>query len=132
MRKKPRVLFVCIGNSCRSQMAEAFARRQGADAMEAASAGVAPCGMVSPATEDLMREKGIELDGCRSKGFDETGTDYDLIVNMSGMALPPSDAPVRVWKVEDPIGLNLHRHRAIRDQIEELVRGLIEELRAKG
>ena len=124
-----RVLFVCIGNSCRSQMAEAFARRYGSDAIEAASAGLAPCGIVSPVTKEVMREKNIELDGCRSKGLAETGADFDLIVNLSGMALPALGAPVRVWKVEDPVALGVERHRQIRDQIEDLVERLILEFR---
>jgi arsenate reductase len=126
---KPRVLFVCIGNSCRSQMAEAFARRYGADAIEAASAGLAPCGIVSPLTLDVMREKGIALDGHYSKGFDETGFDFDLIVNISGFPLPSTRAPVREWKVDDPVSLSPGRNRQIRNQIEELVKSLVEEFR---
>ncbi len=125
-----RVLFVCIGNSCRSQMAEAFANRYGADVLVARSAGLRPCEMVSPATAQLMREKGIEVSAAHPKGLDETGTNYDLVVNMSGYALPAGvRAPVREWNVEDPIWFSEERHRGIRDQIESLVRGLIADLR---
>ncbi len=127
-----RVLFVCIGNACRSQMAEAFARRYGSDVIDAASAGIAPCEMVSPVTAQLMLEKNIDLDGCQPKGFDATGTDFDLIVNMSGSPLYGLRPEIREWKVEDPIWLNLDHHRAIRDQIEMLVQKLILEFRAKG
>jgi arsenate reductase (thioredoxin) len=127
-----RVLFVCIGNACRSQMAEAFARRYGSDVMVPASAGIHPCGMVAPATCRLMLEKNIDLDGCTSKGLAEAGTDVDLIVNMSGYALPKTvAAPVRVWEVEDPIGFTDERHREVRDEIERRVQILILELRKR-
>ena len=126
-----RVLFVCIGNACRSQMAEAFARAYGSDVLEARSAGIAPCEMVSPATVELMREKNIDLDGAVPKGFDQTGSDYDLIINMSGRPLARLKAPVRNWDVADPIWFDDERHREIRDQIEMLVQRLILELRQK-
>ncbi len=127
-----RVLFVCIGNSCRSQMAEAFARAYGRDVMVVRSAGWEPSGMVSPLTRELMLEKNIKIEGSITKGFDTTGTDYDLIVNMSGRPLPANiAAPVREWKVEDPIGLSTERHREIRDQVEGLVQGLVIELRRR-
>ncbi len=130
--RRYRVLFVCIGNACRSQMAEAFANRYGSDVLTARSAGVQPCEMVSPATAELMREKNINLDGAMPKGFDTTGTDYDVIVNMSGHRLPPGLADrTREWTVEDPIWFTRERHAEVRDQIEMLVQRLILELRRK-
>lgn len=128
--RRYRVLFVCIGNACRSQMAEAFARRYGSDVLDPQSAGLAPAGFLSPDTRQVMFEKDIDIEGCESKGFDTTGNAFDLIVNMSGYPLPPLlPSPVREWKVEDPIGLSLDRHREIRDRIEGLVVGLILEFR---
>ena len=128
-----RVLFVCIGNACRSQMAEAFARTYGSDVIDAASAGLWPCEMVSPATLEYMGEKNIDLSSCHPKGLIETGADFDLIVNMSGYPLPAGiSAPVRVWKVDDPIWFPADKHRQVRDQIERLVQSLIIELRKKG
>ena len=125
-----RVLFVCIGNSCRSQMAEAFARRYGSDVLEPESAGIASAGFISPDTRQVMFEKNIDLEGCESKGFERTGNEFDLIVNLSGYPLPPLlPSPVREWKVPDPISLSLDRHREIRDQIEGLVASLILEFR---
>jgi arsenate reductase len=127
-----RVLFVCIGNACRSQMAEAFARTYGSDVIIAKSAGLRPCDMVAPATVQLMLEKHISLDGCIPKGLDETGTNFDLIVNMSGLPLPAGvNVPVRHWKVEDPIWLPEDRHREVRDQIEKLVQDLLTEFRKR-
>jgi arsenate reductase len=125
-----RVLFVCIGNSCRSQMAEAFARHYGSGVIEPASAGLAPAGMIAPDTRQVMIEKNMSMDEQRPKSLYETGADFDLIVNLSGYPLPRIfSAPVREWKVEDPISLDLDRHRQIRDQIEGLVQELIQEYR---
>jgi protein-tyrosine-phosphatase len=113
-------------------MAEAFARRYGTDVVFAKSAGLHPATMVSPVTARLMFEKNIDLEGSVPKGLDETGTSFDLIVNMSGQPLPGSIlSPVREWDVEDPIGLSEERHREVRDRIESLVQNLILELRRK-
>ncbi len=127
-----RVLFVCIGNACRSQMAEAFARAYGADVMVAKSAGLYPADMIPSTTVQLMLEKNISLNGCVPKGFDQTGTNFDLIVNMSGLPLGVAlPVPVREWKVDDPIRLPEEQHRAVRDRIESLVQNLILEFRRK-
>jgi arsenate reductase (thioredoxin) len=127
-----RVLFVCIGNACRSQMAEAFASAYGSDVMIAKSAGLYPADTIPSITVQLMLEKNISLDGCVSKGFDQTGRDFDLIVNMSGLPLGPlMSVPVRDWKVDDPIRLSEAQHRTVRDRIEVLVQNLILELRRK-
>jgi arsenate reductase (thioredoxin) len=127
-----RVLFVCIGNSCRSQMAEAFARAYGPDVIEPTSAGLQPCHIVSPATLEYMLEKNIDLNHYRPKGLIDTGAGFDLIVNMSGFPLPAGiPAPIRVWKVDDPIAFPPERHRQVRDQIERLVQSLIIELRRR-
>jgi len=124
-----RVLFVCIGNACRSQMAEAFARAHGGDIVVAQSAGLWPASRIPLVTLELMLEKNISLDGCSPKGLDRTGTGFDLILNMSGEPLPgPVSVPVREWNVEDPVCLPTQRQREIRDQIEGLVRDLLAEL----
>ena len=113
-------------------MAEGFARTYGSDVMIVKSAGLYPAAMVSPATIEYMLEKNIRLDGAVPKGLLETGADFDLIVNMSGLPLPAGiPAPVRMWNIEDPIGASPARHREIRDQIENLVQRLILELRKK-
>jgi protein-tyrosine-phosphatase len=127
-----RVLFVCYGNACRSQMAEAFARAYGEGVLIPHSAGLHPAGMVSPVSARLMLEKNISLDGHWSKGFGQTGLDFDLVVNMSGLPLPREVSAQTLemeWAVEDPIGLPEIRQREIRERIDLLVRALIEELR---
>jgi protein-tyrosine-phosphatase len=128
---KLKVLFVCVGNACRSQMAEAFARVNGNAALEAASAGLAPAVAIPADTHMVMREKGIGLNGHSPKPLAATDGDrFDLIVNLSGAPLPSAwSAKVREWKVPDPIGLSLKFHREVRDQIEALVQGLILQTR---
>jgi arsenate reductase (thioredoxin) len=128
---KRRVLFVCIGNSCRSQMAEGFARKYGSDVMEALSAGTAPASIVQPLTQQVMEEKNISLDGQYPKHVSTFDlSTFDLIINMSGYRLPgrPS-VEVREWTVVDPVGRSEDVYTAVRDDIEAAVMRLILELR---
>lgn len=128
---KTRVLFICIGNSCRSQMAEGFARTYGADVMIPASAGLAPAFMVAPDTVRAMDEKNIDLRDHFPKSLKQLGrAQFDLFINMSGFDLPPGiDTAVRDWDVPDPIAEDYETHCQIRDEIEARVMGLILELR---
>jgi len=131
--RRYRVLFVCVGNSCRSQMAEGLARAYGSDVLEAESAGLSPCGVIFPPTIEVMLERDISIEGAQSKGVEAEGlAGFDLIINLSGWEFPyPTTTPVRTWTVSDPFGHNLEIHRAIRDQIEALVQELMVELRRK-
>ena len=127
-----RVLFVCLGNSCRSQMAEGFARCYGRDVMHAQSAGLAPAGTVAPDTVRTMAEKNIDLGGHFPKALDNfPPNEWDAIVNMSGFPLPVAyqHPAVRNWTVQDPMGEDEDVYRRVRDQIEHLVMGLILEYR---
>jgi arsenate reductase len=126
-----RVLFVCLGNSCRSQMAEGFARALGADTWEVASAGLMPAVMIAPPVREVMDEKGISLGEQFPKPIEWMRPEsFDLIVNISGYPLPEGiRAPVVEWQVDDPIGRPLRVYRRVRDEIEGLVRGLLEDVR---
>jgi arsenate reductase (thioredoxin) len=126
-----KILFLCIGNSCRSQMAEGFARFYGGDVLRASSAGLSPAPVVQPLTFEVMREKNVPLDGHHAKDLGSVAVaDFDLLVNMSGVKLPNRiPIEVREWKVEDPIGRPVEIYREVRDQIESLVMQLILELR---
>ena len=128
---KQRVLFVCIGNSCRSQMAEGFARKYGEDVMVAASAGVAPAMGVAGDTIRAMEEKNIDVRAHFPKSVRHMNRlSFDLIVNMSGSEFQAGvAAPVVRWDVEDPIGRSFDVYREVRDRIELLVMQLILELR---
>lgn len=129
-----RVLFVCIGNSCRSQMAEGFARRYGADVMEPMSAGLAPASLVAPLTRQAMLEhKRIDLSRHWPKSIFEVTGPFDIIVNLSGEPLPPQlrGAAVRTWAVDDPVTGDEKVHLAAADKIEGMVQQLILELRGR-
>ena len=129
-----KILFVCIGNSCRSQMAEAFARAYGSDVMVAESAGLAPAPDIAELTSEVMAEKNIDLSKQFPKGLMEVDlSSYDLIINISGYPFPvPGRAPVRDWSVEDPIGGKKKTHQNVADQLEGLVMQLVLELRRQG
>jgi arsenate reductase (thioredoxin) len=130
MSVKRRVLFVCIGNSCRSQMAEAFARHYGSDVLEAESAGVYPASTVAPLTGQVLRERNIGIEGHFPKDLSAVLHEpFDLVVNMSGLPLEISGADRIEWIVPDPIGQPQEVFRSVADQIESLVMRLILDLR---
>jgi len=125
------VLFVCVENSNRSQMAEAFARIHGAGRIEAASAGSRPSGRVNPKAIAAMRELGYDLSGHGSKGLDAfNGRTVDVAVTMGcGDECPLVLARERVdWKIPDPRDMTAEEFRGVRDLIERKVRDLITTL----
>lgn len=129
---KKRVLFVCIGNACRSQMAEAFARAYGSDTLIVHSAGLAPAASLPPLTRQTLSEKNISSEGQFPKAVESfTMENFDVVINLSGERLPPSLVSARVieWNVRDPIGESEAVYRAVAAQIEGLVMRLILELR---
>lgn len=128
---KPRVLFVCIGNSCRSQMAEAFARLYGNDVLIAASAGLAPAFTVAPDTLRAMAEKDLDLRDHFPKSIRQLGRSrFDIVINLSGAPLPPDlDAQIVEWDVADPVDMDYEEHCEVRDYIERLVMNFVLELR---
>ena len=131
MKRPKRVLFVCIGNSCRSQMAEAFARCFGRGVLEPASAGVYPAVKIAPDTVRAMAEKNLNLGSQFPKSVEQVDlSQFDLIVDMSGGLLEEiPHPPVKVWDVPDPIMLEYTEHCEVRDRIELLVHDLVRELR---
>lgn len=126
-----RILFVCIGNAFRSQMAEAFANAHGSGLVQAESAGVAPVLAVPGITKALMREKGIEMESHFPKALVHMDlSSYDLLVNMSGMPVhAPPAVEVLNWDVPDPVGAGERKMREVRDEIEQRVTGLLIRLR---
>ena len=126
-----RVLFVCVENSCRSQIAEAFARVHGAGAIEPYSAGSKPSGQVNPKAIASMRELGYDLSRQRSKALSEISTgEYDVAVTMGcGDACPNVRAKQREdWNIPDPKALPPDEFRKVRNQIEEKVKTLLANL----
>ena len=120
-----RVLFVCVENSNRSQMAEAFARLLGGDAVEAYSAGSRPSGNINPRAIELMREIGYDLSTHVSKSLDALpDIEFDFVATMGcGDACPQVRARSRAdWPLPDPRQLSAAEYREVRDQIREHVR----------
>ena len=126
-----RVLFVCVENSCRSQIAEAFARMHGAGAVEPYSAGSKPSGQVDPKAIKAMRELGYDLSHHISKSLTEIPTvEYDVAVTMGcGDACPNVRAKQREdWNIPDPKALPAGEFRKVRDLIEKKVKALLAKL----
>ena len=130
--KPAKVLFVCVENSCRSQMAEGFARALGPGALEPWSAGSRPSGTVNPRAIEFMREKGVELGKSASKSLaDVPQSGWDFVVTMGcGEACPFVAAKKKEdWALPDPKNLPPEEFREVRDAIEAKVRALIESVR---
>jgi arsenate reductase (thioredoxin) len=132
MTTKPkRVIFVCIENSNRSQMAEAFAHIHGGPRLEAISAGSRPSGRVNPKAVAAMKEIGYDLTTHGSKGLEEfNGQEFDAAVTMGcGDACPLVVARQRIdWQIPDPKELPPEEFREIRNLIEKKVVELLRTL----
>lgn len=125
-----RVLFVCIENSNRSQMAEAFAHLYGGDRIEALSAGSRPSGQINPKAVRFMAELGYDLTTHASKSLDEIDGDFDAVITMGcGDDCPWVPAKRREdWALPDPKHMDDDGYRAIRDEIARRVKALLAEL----
>jgi arsenate reductase len=125
-----RVLFVCVENSNRSQMAEAFARMAGGDGVEALSAGSRPSGVINPKAMRFMAELGYDLTTHRSKSLDDIEGEFDAVVTMGcGDSCPWVPARIREdWALPDPKHLDDDGYRAVRDDIAHRVGALLEAL----
>jgi arsenate reductase (thioredoxin) len=128
-----KVLFVCIGNSCRSPMGEAIARRSAADVIEAASAGLHPLGTIAAMTRQTLERNGCPVDELRSKGIEpDLWKAAEIVINMSGYARAaafPDWQKVEDWDVEDPYGADPEVYQRIFEVIERRVGELAERLR---
>jgi arsenate reductase (thioredoxin) len=123
-----RVVFVCVENSNRSQMAEAFARLYGGDRVQAYSAGSRPSGRLNARAVEAMKELGYDLTRHRSKGLaDLPEGEYDRAVTMGcGDSCPTLRAKNREdWDIPDPKGMPPEQSRAVRDLIGRKVRQLL-------
>lgn len=131
MNTSKRILFVCVENSNRSQMAEAFARIHGAGTVEAFSAGSRPSGRVNPKAVEAMSEVGYDLTTHTSKGLDGfNGTEVDVAVTMGcGDECPLVLAKRRAdWQIPDPRDMTPDEFRDVRNLIEAKVKELIATL----
>jgi protein-tyrosine-phosphatase len=134
MSPLPRVLFVCIENACRSQMAAGFARMHGADRVEAHSAGSKPAAAVNPRAIAFMAERGCDISAQLPKGLRMfADQSFDAMVTMGcGDTCPWVPARLREdWELPDPKRLSDDEFRAVRDEIEQRVQRLLSELNVR-
>ena len=132
---RPEVLFVCIHNAGRSQMAAALLAHHAGDRVVVRSAGTAPAESINPAVIQVMAELDIDLlaSGAHPKRLEDAAVEAsDVVITMGCGDESPFYPGVRylVWALEDPAGQGVDAVRPIRDRIDELVRGLLEELLA--
>ncbi|MFE9846174.1 arsenate reductase ArsC [Streptomyces goshikiensis] len=128
---KPSVLFVCVHNAGRSQMAAAWLTHLAGDRVEVRSAGSAPAGSINPAAVEAMREAGIDMSARTPEILTvEAVQASDVCITMGcGDACPVFPGKRYLdWKLEDPAGQGIDAVRRIRDEIETRVRGLVSEL----
>ena len=127
-----KILFVCVENSNRSQMSQAFAKIHGGNNVEAFSAGSKPSGIINPKAIAAMKELGYDLSGHQSKSLDEVKAyaPFDAVVTMGcGDACPWMPAKQFVdWQIPDPRNMNEEDFRKVRDTIEEKVKELLQQL----
>lgn len=130
---KKKILFVCVENSNRSQMSQAFARIHGGDEVEAYSAGSKPSGVINPKAIAAMKELGYDLSSHHSKTLDEVKADapFDAVVTMGcGDACPWMPAKEFIdWQIPDPRNMNEEDFRNVRHMIEQKVKALIQQLK---
>ncbi|WP_406192780.1 arsenate reductase ArsC [Kitasatospora sp. NBC_01560] len=127
----PSVLFVCVHNAGRSQMAAAFLTRLGGDQVQVRSAGSAPAGAVNPAVVEALREVGIDISAEIPKVLTvEAVQASDVVITMGcGDACPFFPGKQYLdWTLEDPAGQGVEDVRPIRDRIEQRIRGLLADL----
>ncbi len=125
-----RVLFVCIHNACRSQMAEAFFNHL-AKGASASSAGSKPDDKIDPKTIEVMKEKGLDIGGKTPSGYSlHMGKQFDYVVTMGCKEDCPITPAGRTipWNIEDPKGKPVGEYRRVRDMVEQKVLSLIKEL----
>jgi protein-tyrosine-phosphatase len=133
-RRRPEVLFVCVHNAGRSQMAAALLVRRAGDRVVVRSAGSEPADRLHPAVLEAMAEVGIDLGGERPKLLrpDDVRT-ADLVITMGCGDACPVYPGIRYedWELPDPAGLSLEEVRTIRDEIDGRVAALLDQLEAQ-
>ena len=130
---KVRVLFVCIGNACRSPMGEAIARKDAGDIIESSSAGLYPMGTIPEMTQTTLERNDYSAIGLRSKGLREIAAEeVDLVINLSGYEraqVLEKFAQVENWEVSDPYGADEATYQRILEEIRSRVMRLAQRLR---
>ena len=131
--EKRRILFVCVENARRSQMAQGFAEAFGQGRVEVYSAGSNPSSSIDPMVIDVMKEKEIDLTDRRPKGLNDLPqVDMDYLVTMGCEETCPAVLAKKIieWEIPDPRGKSIDIFRKVRDMIEGKVKGLLKQIGA--
>ena len=131
---KRKILFVCVENAGRSQMAEAFARRYSGEDVEVYSAGTMPASSVHPEVIEVMKEKGIDLSSKKPQMLDLKMVEAaDIVITMGcsveGLCPAPLIKNIVDWQLEDPKGKPIEKVREIRDEVERRVLELLDQIK---
>jgi protein-tyrosine-phosphatase len=131
VKEKRKILFVCVENARRSQIAAGFAETLGKGKLEVYSAGSRPSGQIDPLVIEVMKEKGIDISGRRPKGLNDLPPiEMDYLITMGCEETCPAVLTKKIieWEIPDPKGKSIDIVRNVRDMIEERVRSLIKEI----
>ncbi len=130
-KKTKKILFVCVQNASRSQMAQGFAEAFGKEKVEVHSAGSHPSSEINPLAIEVMKEKGINLSGRRPKGLNDLPpVEMDYLITMGCEEVCPAGPARKIieWEIPDPKGKPIDEVRRIRDMLEAKVKTLLEEV----
>lgn len=128
---KKRVVFICLENARRSQMAEGFAEAVGQGKIDVCSAGSRPSFQIDPLVIEVMKEKGIDLSGKQPKGLNDLPSiEMDYLITMGCEETCPAVLAKKVieWEIPDPKGKSIDVFRKVRDMIEEKVKGFLGDI----
>lgn len=131
MEGKKKILFVCVENARRSQMAQGFAEALGQEKVEVYSAGSRPASKIDPMVIEVMKEKGIDLSSNRPKSLNDLPPiEMDYFVTMGCDETCPAVPSKKVieWEVPDPKGKSIEFYREIRDTIKDKVKALLDDI----
>jgi protein-tyrosine-phosphatase len=131
---KKRIVFICVENARRSQMAEGFAETLGREDVEVYSAGSRPSSSIDPLVIEVMREKGIDLAGKQPKGLNDLPpVEMDYLITMGCEETCPTIPAKKTieWEIPDPKGKSIKFCREIRDKIEDKVKDLLKKATGK-
>ncbi len=131
MKQQTRIVFVCVENARRSQIAQAFAEHLGKGNIEVYSAGSRPASEIDRMVVEIMKEEGIDLLGRKPKGLDDLPpVEMDYLITMGCEETCPAVPAKKIieWEIPDPKGKPIHEVRRIRDMLEAKVKSLLEEV----
>jgi arsenate reductase len=128
---KKKVAFICVHNSCRSQMAEAWAKKLGNDDLEVYSAGTESYHEVKPLAVQVMDEVGVDMSDQRPKLLNEIPEEVDILITMGCNVVCPfvPNSHSEDWGLDDPSGGPIDGYRETRDLIKEKVENLISRVK---